>query len=187
MSVTKIEDLPTVYNASETEESIYKFWEENEFFKADAKSPKKPYSIVIPPPNVTGVLHMGHALDETLQDILVRYHRMSGFETLWVPGTDHAGLATQNVVEKQLAKEGLTRHDLGREKFLEKTWEWTNEHKSAILDQMKRLGASFDRSRERFTFDKGCSDAVKEVFVTLYNKGLIYKGAYIVNIPTFIL
>ncbi|MCM1338560.1 MAG: valine--tRNA ligase, partial [Muribaculaceae bacterium] len=181
MSVTKIEDLPTVYNAAETEESIYKFWEENEFFKADAKSPKKPYSIVIPPPNVTGVLHMGHALDETLQDILVRYHRMSGYETLWVPGTDHAGLATQNVVEKQLAKEGLTRHDLGREKFLEKTWEWTNKHKGAILDQMKRLGASFDRSRERFTFDEGCSEAVKEVFVTLYNKGLIYKGAYIVN------
>ena len=181
MPATKIEDLPTVYNAKETEESIYKFWEDNGFFKADAKSPKKPYSIVIPPPNVTGVLHMGHALDETLQDILVRYHRMSGYETLWVPGTDHAGLATQNVVEKQIAKEGLTRHDLGREKFLERTWEWTNKHKGTILDQMKRLGASFDRSRERFTFDEGCSEAVKEVFVTLYNKGLIYKGAYIVN------
>ena len=181
MPATKIEDLPTVYNAKETEESIYKFWEDNGFFKADAKSPKKPYSIVIPPPNVTGVLHMGHALDETLQDILVRYHRMSGYETLWVPGTDHAGLATQNVVEKQIAKEGLTRHDLGREKFLERTWEWTNKHKGAILDQMKRLGASFDRTRERFTFDEGCSEAVKEVFVTLYNKGLIYKGAYIVK------
>ena len=181
MPLTEINDLPTVYNAKETEESIYKFWEDNSFFKADAKSPKKPYSIVIPPPNVTGVLHMGHALDETLQDILVRYHRMSGYEALWIPGTDHAGLATQNVVEKQLLKEGLTRHDLGREKFLEKTWEWTNKHKGAILDQMKRLGASFDRSRERFTFDEGCSEAVKEVFVTLYNKGLIYKGAYIVN------
>ena len=174
-------DLPTTYDAKATEERIYKFWEDNECFKADAKSPKKPFSIVIPPPNVTGVLHMGHAIDETLQDILVRYHRMSGFETLWVPGTDHAGLATQNVVEKQIAKEGLTRHDLGREKFLEKTWEWTNEHKSTILDQCKRLGASFDRSRERFTFDKGCSDAVKEVFVKLYEKGLIYKGSYIVN------
>lgn len=181
MPVKNINDLPTVYNALETEEKIYKFWEENSFFKADAKSAKPPYSIVIPPPNVTGVLHMGHALDETLQDILVRYHRMSGYETLWVPGTDHAGLATQNVVEKQLAKEGLTRDDLGREKFLERTWEWTNEHKSTILDQCKRLGASFDRSRERFTFDKGCSDAVKEVFVRLYEKGLIYKGAYIVN------
>ena len=181
MSATKIEDLPTVYNAQETEASIYKFWEDNGFFKADSSSPKKPFSIVIPPPNVTGVLHMGHALDETLQDILVRYHRMSGYETLWVPGTDHAGLATQNVVERQLAKEGLTRNDLGREKFVERTWEWTNEHKGRILDQMKRLGASFDRTRERFTFDKGCSDAVKEVFVRLYEKGLIYKGSYIVN------
>ena len=177
----KMEDLPTVYDPKATEDKMYKFWEEGKYFQADAKSDKPPFTIVIPPPNVTGVLHMGHALDETLQDILVRYHRMSGYEALWIPGTDHAGLATQNVVEKQLAKEGLTRHDLGREKFLEKTWEWTNDHKSTILDQMKRLGASFDRSRERFTFDKGCSDAVKEVFVTLYNKGLIYKGAYIVN------
>ena len=181
MTTVKIEDLPTVYNAAETEQSIYKFWEDNGFFKADAKSPKKPFSIVIPPPNVTGVLHMGHALDETLQDILVRYHRMSGYEALWIPGTDHAGLATQAVVERQIAKEGLTRHDLGREKFLERTWKWTNEHKGAILDQMKRLGASFDRTRERFTFDEGCSEAVKEVFVRLYEKGLIYKGAYIVN------
>ena len=181
MTTVQINDLPTVYDAKSTEEEIYKFWEENQMFKADAHSPKKPFSIVIPPPNVTGVLHMGHALDETLQDILVRYHRMSGYEALWIPGTDHAGLATQNVVEKQLAKEGLTRHDLGREKFLEKTWEWTNDHKGTILDQMKRLGASFDRSRERFTFDEGCSEAVKEVFCTLYNKGLIYKGAYIVN------
>lgn len=181
MTSTKIDDLPTVYDPKETEAEIYKFWENGNYFKADAKSKKPPYSMVIPPPNVTGVLHMGHALDETLQDILVRYHRMSGYETLWIPGTDHAGLATQNVVEKQLAKEGLTRYDLGREKFVERTWKWTNEHKGAILDQMKRLGASFDRSRERFTFDKGCSDAVKEVFVKLYEKGLIYKGKYIVN------
>ena len=177
----KIEDLPTVYDAKEVEDKIYKFWEDGEFFKADAKSPKKPYSIVIPPPNVTGVLHMGHALDETLQDILIRYHRMAGYETLWVPGTDHAGIATQNVVEKKLREQGLSRYDLGREKFLEETWKWANEHKSAILDQCKRLGASFDRTRERFTFDKGCSEAVKEVFVRLYEKGLIYKGAYIVN------
>ncbi len=177
----KIEDLPTVYDPKATEDKMYKFWEDGNYFRADAKSNKPPHTIVIPPPNVTGVLHMGHALDETLQDILTRYHRMSGYEALWIPGTDHAGLATQNVVEKQLAKEGLTRHDLGREKFVEKTWEWTNEHKSHILDQCKRLGASFDRSRERFTFDEGCSEAVKEVFVKLYNKGLIYKGAYIVN------
>ena len=178
---TKIEDLPTVYDPKATEEEIYKFWEDGGYFKADAKSKKPPYSIVIPPPNVTGVLHMGHALDETLQDILTRYHRMSGYETLWLPGTDHAGIATQNVVEKKLREKGLSRYDLGREKFLEETWAWANEHKSAILDQCKRLGASFDRSRERFTFDKGCSDAVKEVFVRLYEKGLIYKGKYIVN------
>ena len=181
MTATKIDDLPTVYNPKETEEKIYKFWEDGEYFKADAKSKKPPYSIVIPPPNVTGVLHMGHALDETLQDILIRYHRMAGYETLWLPGTDHAGIATQNVVEKNLREKGLSRYDLGREKFLEETWKWANEHKSAILDQCKRLGASFDRSRERFTFDKGCSEAVKEVFVRLYEKGLIYKGKYIVN------
>ena len=181
MTATKIDDLPTVYNPKETEEKIYKFWEEGEYFKADAKSEKPAYSIVIPPPNVTGVLHMGHALDETLQDILIRYHRMSGYETLWLPGTDHAGIATQNVVEKNLREKGLSRYDLGREKFLEETWKWANEHKSAILDQCKRLGASFDRSRERFTFDEGCSEAVKEVFVRLYEKGLIYKGKYIVN------
>lgn len=181
MTAIKIEDLPTVYDAKDTEASIYKFWEDGEYFKADAKSDKPHYSMVIPPPNVTGVLHMGHALDETLQDILTRYHRMSGYETLWLPGTDHAGIATQNVVEKKLREKGLSRYDLGREKFLEETWAWANEHKSAILDQCKRLGASFDRSRERFTFDKGCSDAVKEVFVRLYEKGLIYKGKYIVN------
>ena len=177
----KIEDLPTVYDAKSTEEKMYKFWENGEYFKADAHSDKPPFTIVIPPPNVTGVLHMGHALDGTLQDILTRYHRMSGYEALWVPGTDHAGIATQAVVEKELRKEGLTRHDIGREEFLKRTWKWANEHKSAILNQFKRLGASFDLSRERFTFDKGCSEAVKEVFVTLYNKGLIYKGAYIVN------
>lgn len=181
MTALKIEDLPTVYDAKDTEASIYKFWEDGEYFKADAKSDKPSFSMVIPPPNVTGVLHMGHALDETLQDILTRYHRMSGYETLWLPGTDHAGIATQNVVEKKLREKGLSRYDLGREKFLEETWKWANEHKSAILDQCKRLGASFDRSRERFTFDKGCSDAVKEVFVRLYEKGLIYKGKYIVN------
>lgn len=176
-----LEDLPTVYDAKATEEEIYKFWEENECFKANAKSDKPPYSIVIPPPNVTGVLHMGHALDGTLQDILTRYHRMSGYEALWLPGTDHAGIATQNVVEKVLREQGTNRHELGREKFIEKTWEWANEHRSAILNQFKRLGASFDRSRERFTFDEGCSEAVKEVFIRLFEKGLIYKGAYIVN------
>lgn len=177
----KIDDLPTVYDAKSTEEKMYKFWEDGGYFRADAHSNKPPFTIVIPPPNVTGVLHMGHALDGTLQDILTRYHRMSGYEALWLPGTDHAGIATQAVVEKELRKEGLSRHDIGREEFLKHTWKWANEHKSAILNQFRRLGASFDRSRERFTFDEGCSEAVKEVFVTLYNKGLIYKGAYIVN------
>ena len=179
--MTNINDLPTVYNALETEKEIYEFWEKGDYFRANAKSQKPSYSMVIPPPNVTGVLHMGHALDETLQDILTRYHRMAGYEALWIPGTDHAGIATQAVVEKKLRAEGKSRFDLGREKFLEETWKWTNEHKSAILDQCKRLGVSFDRSRERFTFDEGCSEAVKEVFVKLYEKGLIYKGAYIVN------
>ncbi len=174
-------DLATVYDAKETEARIYDFWESNQFFKADEKSSKKPFSIVIPPPNVTGVLHMGHALDGTLQDILTRYHRMSGYEALWLPGCDHAGIATQNVVEKKLREESKNRFDLGREKFLDLTWKWANEHKSAILGQFKRLGASFDLTRERFTLDEGCSDAVKEVFIKLYEKGLIYKGTYIVN------
>ncbi len=173
--------LETVYDARKTEKDIYKFWEDNEYFKADNTTSKETYSIVIPPPNVTGVLHMGHALDGTLQDILIRYNRMLSKEVLWMPGCDHAGIATQNVIEKNLAKEGLTRHDLGREKFLEKTWEWANTHKNRILEQFKLLGASFDLSRKRFTLDEGCSAAVKKVFVDLYNKGLIYKGSYIVN------
>ena len=181
METIDLQNLPTVYDPKATESEIYSYWEHIEAFKANANSSKQPFSIVIPPPNVTGVLHMGHAIDETLQDILVRYHRMSGFETLWVPGTDHAGIATQNVVEKQLRTEGTDRHQLGRDKFLERTWDWANKHKSHILDQCKRLGASFDRTRERFTLDEGCSNAVKEVFVKLYEKDLIYKGAYIVN------
>ncbi len=174
-------ELNTTYEARKIESETYKFWEDNNCFKADSNSDKEPYSIVIPPPNVTGVLHMGHALDETLQDILVRYNRMLQKETLWMPGCDHAGIATQNVVEKNLAKEGISRHDLGREKFLEKTWDWANQHKDRILEQCKLLGASFDMSRKRFTLDEGCSAAVKKVFVDLYNKGLIYKGSYIVN------
>ncbi len=181
MNDTELKNLPTQYDPINVEKEIYKFWEENNCFKADASSDKPTYSIVIPPPNVTGVLHMGHALDGTLQDILTRYHRMSGYEVLWLPGTDHAGIATQNVVEKKLREEGKNRFDLGRKDFLELTWKWANEHKSAILNQFKRLGASFDRSRERFTLDEGCNNAVKEVFIKLYEKGLIYKGSYIVN------
>lgn len=181
MDNLQIQNMATTYEARKTEEEIYKFWETNECFKADAKSKKEPYSIVIPPPNVTGVLHMGHALDGTLQDILTRYHRMRGYEALWLPGCDHAGIATQNVVEKQLAKEGKSRHDIGREEFVKITWDWANDHKSKILNQFKKLGASFDLSRARFTLDEGCSRAVKKVFVDLYNKGFIYKGSYIVN------
>ena len=181
MDNSQAQNMATTYEAREIETDIYKFWENNECFKADAKSKKEPYSIVIPPPNVTGVLHMGHALDGTLQDILTRYHRMCGYEALWLPGCDHAGIATQNVVEKQLAKEGKTRHDLGREEFVKITWDWANDHKGKILNQFKKLGASFDLSRARFTLDEGCSRAVKKVFVDLYNKGLIYKGSYIVN------
>ena len=175
------QELATTYEARKVEKETYDFWENNDFFKANSKSDKDPYSIVIPPPNVTGVLHMGHALDGTLQDILIRYNRMLGKEVLWMPGCDHAGIATQNVIEKNLAKEGKSRHDLGREKFLETTWKWANEHKNRILEQFKLLGASFDLSRKRFTLDEGCSNAVKKVFVDLYNKGLIYKGNYIVN------
>ena len=181
MDNSQAQNMATTYEAREIETDIYKFWEDNECFKADSKSKKEPYSIVIPPPNVTGVLHMGHALDGTLQDILTRYHRMCGYEALWLPGCDHAGIATQNVVEKQLAKEGKTRHDLGREEFVKITWDWANDHKGKILNQFKKLGASFDLSRARFTLDEGCSRAVKKVFVDLYNKGLVYKGSYIVN------
>lgn len=181
MDNLQIQNMATTYEARKIEDEIYKFWETNECFKADAKSKKEPYSIVIPPPNVTGVLHMGHALDGTLQDILTRYHRMRGYEALWLPGCDHAGIATQNVVEKQLAKEGKSRHDIGREEFVKITWDWANDHKGKILNQFKKLGASFDLSRARFTLDEGCSRAVKKVFVDLYNKGLIYKGSYIVN------
>ncbi|MBQ8636072.1 valine--tRNA ligase [bacterium] len=175
------QELATTYSARDVENEIYKFWEDNNCFEADAKSQKEAYSIVIPPPNVTGVLHMGHALDGTLQDILIRYNRMLQKEVLWMPGCDHAGIATQNVIEKNLAKDGLSRHDLGREKFLATTWKWAEEHKNRILEQFKLLGASFDLSRKRFTLDEGCSNAVKKVFVDLYNKGLIYKGNYIVN------
>ena len=181
MDNSQAQNMATTYEAREIEKNVYKFWEDNNCFKADNKSKKEPYSIVIPPPNVTGVLHMGHALDGTLQDILTRYHRMCGYEALWLPGCDHAGIATQNVVEKQLAKEGKTRHDLGREEFVKITWDWANDHKGKILNQFKKLGASFDLSRARFTLDEGCSRAVKKVFVDLYNKGLIYKGSYIVN------
>ena len=175
-------ELPKVYSPSEFEERIYKNWCDKGYFTPDVNNPTPAFSIVIPPPNVTGQLHMGHALDETLQDILVRYKRMQGFNTLWVPGTDHAGIATQIKVEEQLrVNEGLTRYDLGREKFLERVWDWKNQYGNRIISQLKKLGASCDWTRERFTMDEGCSKAVREVFVNLYDKGLIYRGNRIIN------
>ena len=175
-------DLPKTYAPKEFEDRIYKTWCDRGYFTADPKKPGPAFSMVIPPPNVTGQLHMGHALDETLQDILVRYKRMQGYNTLWVPGTDHAGIATQIKVEEQLrVNEGLTRYDLGREKFLARVWDWKNKYGDRIISQLKKLGTSCDWTRERFTMDEGCSRAVKEVFVSLYNKGLIYRGNRIIN------
>ncbi|MCK9330722.1 MAG: class I tRNA ligase family protein, partial [Candidatus Cloacimonetes bacterium] len=174
-------ELNKNYEAINTEKKWYKYWMENEFFKPIDNNSKKPFTILIPPPNVTGILHMGHVLNNTLQDVAIRYHRMLQEPTLWIPGTDHAGIATQNMVEKELAKEGKTRHDIGREELVKKIWEWKNQKGSHIIEQLKQLGASCDWSRERFTMDEGLSKAVKEVFVHLYEKGLIYKGKYIIN------
>ncbi len=175
-------ELPKNYNPAEAEDRIYKNWVEKGYFKPSEDRSKKPFTIVIPPPNVTGQLHMGHALDETLQDVLIRYKRMAGFNALWIPGTDHAGIATQIKVEENLRKEeGVTRYDLGREKFLERVWDWKNQYGDRIVTQLKKLGTSCDWSRERFTMDEGCSKAVKEVFVNLYEKDLIYQGSRIIN------
>ena len=169
------------YNPKDFEEKIYEKWENDGDFKPDMKSKNEAFSIVIPPPNVTGVLHMGHALDDTLQDILIRYNRMQGKKVLWQPGTDHAGIATQMVVERNLAKEGIPRHDLGREKFIEKVWEWREQSGGTICRQLRRLGASCDWSRERFTMDEGLSRAVRKIFVSLYKDGLIFKAKKLVN------
>ena len=170
------------YNPAEFEDKLYNEWVEKGYFHAEVDKDKKPFTIVIPPPNVTGQLHMGHALDETLQDILIRYKRMQGYSALWIPGTDHAGIATQIKVEENLrVNEGLTRYDLGREKFLERVWDWKKQYGGRIINQLKKIGSSCDWDRERFTMDEGCSKAVKEVFVNLYNKGLIYQGSRIIN------
>ena len=175
-------ELPKQYDPKQVENQIYEMWMENGCFKAEADPDKKPYSIVMPPPNVTGQLHMGHALDSTLQDILTRYKRMQGYSALWLPGTDHAGIATQIKVEEELrTKEGLTRYDLGREKFLERVWACKEKYGSRIVEQQKKLGVSCDWSRSRFTMDEGCSKAVRETFCELYDKGLIYKGSRIIN------
>ncbi len=175
------DSLPKAYEPAEIEKQWYSFWLDNKLFRAEDDKTSLEYSIVIPPPNVTGSLHMGHALNNTLQDILIRYHRMNGYNTLWMPGMDHAGIATQNVVERQLAAEGSRREDLGRDKFVERVWTWKEHSGGVIINQLKRLGCSCDWDRERFTMDEGLSRAVKEVFVRLYEEGLIYKGDYIVN------
>ncbi len=173
--------LDKSYEPHEVEKRWYEYWESEKLFSARDTSDKKPFSIVIPPPNVTGVLHMGHALNNVLQDILCRYRRLKGDNVLWMPGTDHAGIATQNVVEKNLATQGLDRHALGREKFIETVWQWREKYGGAIINQLKRLGASCDWNRERFTMDEGLSKAVRRVFVDLYHEGLIYRGDYIIN------
>ncbi len=176
-----ISNLPSVYEPQDVEGKWYEFWKNHNYFAPDDDDSKKTFSIVMPPPNVTGQLHLGHALDNTLQDILTRWRRMQGFRTLWLPGTDHAGIATQAKVEEALAQEGLSRHDLGREKFLDRVWEWKHLYGSRITEQLSLMGSSCDWSRERFTMDEGCSQAVREVFVNLYEKGLIYQGNYIIN------
>ncbi|MFQ5865969.1 MAG: valine--tRNA ligase [bacterium] len=177
-----IEEIPKVYDPKVVEDRLYKFWLERNYFHAEVNPERKPYTIVIPPPNVTDVLHMGHAYNNTFQDILIRYHRMQDKEALWFPGTDHAGIATQNVVERHLWKEQKkTRHELGREKFVELVWQWREKSGRTIIEQLKKMGFSCDWERERFTMDEGLSRAVLEVFVRLYNKGLIYRGKYIIN------
>ena len=175
-------ELPKVYEPQQVEQEIYKMWEDGGYFRPNKGKDAKPFTIVMPPPNVTGQLHMGHAMDATLQDTLIRFKRMQGYNALWIPGVDHAGIATQIKVEEELrTKEGLSRYDLGREKFLERVWDWKHQYGNRIVEQQKKLGASCDWDRARFTMDEGCSKAVREVFVSLYEKGLIYKGSRIIN------
>src|SRR6266581_8221830 len=174
-------DIADRYDPAGVESRWYREWESRGLFRAAAKSKKKPYSIVIPPPNVTGSLHMGHAFTFTLQDVLIRYKRMDGFNTLWLPGTDHAGIATQNVVERQLATEGKTRFDAGRERFVERVWTFVRETGNIILEQLKTIGCSCDWSRTRFTLDPAYTAAVREVFVQLWEKGLIYRGHRVIH------
>ncbi|MDD3693249.1 MAG: valine--tRNA ligase [Oscillospiraceae bacterium] len=184
MSDKTIKNLPKTYNPGEVEDRIYRFWQKGGYFHAVAHGENcdiKPYTIVIPPPNITGQLHMGHALDNTLQDILIRWRRMQGYEALWMPGTDHASIATEAKIVEAMAKEGLTKQDIGREGFLKRAWEWKEKYGRRIIEQLKKLGSSCDWERERFTMDEGCSRAVREVFVRLYEKGLIYRGERIIN------
>ena len=176
-----MKELAKTYDPKGIEERLYKKWEDNGYFHAEVDRSKKPFTIVMPPPNITGQLHMGHALDNTMQDILIRYKRMQGYNVLWQPGTDHASIATEVKVIQSLKEKGIDKADLGREGFLEKCWEWREEYGNRIINQLKKLGSSADWQRERFTMDKGCSDAVQEVFIKLYEKGYIYKGSRIVN------
>lgn len=176
-----MDELSKIYSPKEIEDKWYQNWEKNGYFSATTDEEKPNYSIMIPPPNVTGILHMGHVLNNTIQDTIIRFKRMSGYNTLWQPGTDHAGIATQNRVERKLAEQGLKKEDLGREKFLEKVWEWKEEHGGLITNQLRKLGASLDWERERFTMDEGLSNSVKEIFIKLYNDDLIYQGEYMVN------
>lgn len=176
-----LQELSKAYNPKDVEDKWYSYWESNYLFHATVSKEKKPYTIVIPPPNVTGILTLGHVLNNTIQDILIRWKRMQGYEACWIPGTDHAGIATQNSVEKALAKEKTNRHALGRDKFVERVWQWKQQYGGTIIKQLRKLGASCDWDRERFTMDEGLSEAVKEVFVRLFDKGLVYRGKYIVN------
>src|SRR3990170_8923790 len=179
--------LSTQYNPKEIEDKWYRFWEEKEFFHSEPDNSKKPYTIVIPPPNVTGVLHMGHALNNTLQDVLIRWRRMQGYNVLWMPGTDHAGIATQAVVERRLlTEEKLTRHELGREGLVERIWQWKNDYEARIIGQLKELGCSCDWQRTRFTLDETCARAVRETFFRLFKDGKIYRGKRLVNWDTFL-
>src|SRR6187551_1444514 len=180
-------DLPKAYDPQGAQRRWSELWNDRGYFHADPSSPKPPFTIVIPPPNVTGALHLGHALNNTIQDILIRWKRMRGFEALWMPGTDHAGIATQAVVEKRLREEeGKTRHDLGREGLVARIWEWKEVYEKRILDQLKQMGCSCDWQRTRFTFDEGCSRAVRRTFFDLFRKGLIYRGKRLVNWDTFL-
>ncbi len=174
-------DMAKTYTPAEFEKEIYEEWESNGYFKAKVDRNKLPFTIVIPPPNITGQLHMGHALDETLQDTLIRFKRMQGYSALWLPGTDHASIATEVKIVEQMAAEGLTKKDVGREGFLERAWKWKEKYGGRIIEQLKTLGSSCDWSRLAFTMDEKCSRAVKEVFVNLYEKGLIYRGDRIIN------
>ena len=174
-------ELAKAYEPHEVEDRIYDFWLKEKFFHATPDPDKKPYTIVIPPPNITGQLHMGHALDDTLQDILIRWRRMQGYSALWLPGTDHASIATEAKIVEAMKAEGVSKEELGREEFLKRAWDWKEKYGGTIISQLKKLGCSCDWDRERFTLDEGCSEAVREVFVKLYEKGLIYRGERIIN------